>query len=114
MGNRKRLACLHPRTAFVDFVQGRWEDKAAWVSGALFGEDVEKTSKSLLIRARDGEEAAWQRIVDLYQPMIQNWLYRQAIQRQEADDLTQDVLALAIKNLKNVSHSVLAGPFRNG
>jgi RNA polymerase sigma-70 factor (ECF subfamily) len=74
---------------------------------------VEKTSKSLLIRARDGEESAWQRIVDLYQPMIQNWLYRQAIQRQEADDLTQDVLALVIKNLKNFAHSGRSGAFRS-
>jgi RNA polymerase sigma factor (sigma-70 family) len=84
---------------------------------ALRGADTspagpEETSKSLLYRASEGEPEAWQRLVDLYQPMIQGWLNRFCVQRQEADDLTQDVLAILIRRFKDFSHAGHRGAFR--
>jgi RNA polymerase sigma-70 factor (ECF subfamily) len=74
---------------------------------------MENTSRSLLLRAVDGDESSWQRFVDLYQPMIRTWLGRYAVQPQEADDLTQDVLAVVIRELKRFSHSGRPGAFRS-
>lgn len=71
------------------------------------------TGKSLLLRARSGDEVAWKRLVDVYQPMIHGWLLRQNIHPQEADDLTQDVLAILVKELGNFTHSGRPGAFRN-
>jgi RNA polymerase sigma-70 factor (ECF subfamily) len=86
----------------IDFPIGGCDDASA-----------DKTSKSLLLQAQDGAEAAWRRIVELYEPLIRGWLYRQAVPRQEADDLTQDVLALVLKNLKDFRPAEHGGSFRS-
>lgn len=57
------------------------------------------TSLPLLSRARGGDEAAWRTIVDLYSPMILNWCRRWHMQPHDAEDITQDVLASAFRNL---------------
>jgi RNA polymerase sigma-70 factor (ECF subfamily) len=68
---------------------------------------------SLLYRARQGEEHAWRRLVDLYQPLIRGWLIRQHVQPQEADDLCQDVLAVLVKELPRFEHAGRPGAFRS-
>jgi RNA polymerase sigma-70 factor (ECF subfamily) len=74
---------------------------------------MDNTHISLLLRARGGEEAAWRRIVDLYQPLIHGWLSRQGVLLQEADDLTQDILAALVRELARFSHSGRPGAFRS-
>lgn len=71
-----------------------------------------ETSKSLLLKASNGDEAAWSRLVALYQPMIQGWLRRHGIDEQEADDLCQDVLASLVAGLKRFDHIGRVGAFR--
>jgi RNA polymerase sigma-70 factor (ECF subfamily) len=71
-----------------------------------------ETNHSLLVRAGAGEELAWQRFVALYQPMIRGWLTRFSVSLQEAEDLTQDVLVVMVRELKNFSPSGRAGAFR--
>src|SRR4051812_3707779 len=73
---------------------------------------METTRLSLLQRGRDGDETAWRQIVALYQPLISAWLIRQQIQPQEAEDLTQDVLALVVKELPRFEHAGTTGAFR--
>jgi RNA polymerase sigma-70 factor (ECF subfamily) len=61
---------------------------------------VLETSLSLLERLQtepDGE--SWQRLVDIYTPLIRGWLQRDPTLREEADDLTQEVLSVLIKEL---------------
>ena len=71
------------------------------------------TSVSLLDRLRDSPDAAsWQRLVDLYAPLIQTWLRRQGLQPADADDLAQDVLAVLIRELPTFQHRG-AGAFRS-
>jgi RNA polymerase sigma-70 factor (ECF subfamily) len=73
---------------------------------------VPETSKSLLLRAGGGDETAWARLVDLYQPMIRAWLLRHLVHPQEADDLTQDVLAVLVRELARFAHAGRPGSFR--
>ena len=73
---------------------------------------MQETSKSLLLRAGAGDGVAWERLVGLYQPMIRAWLLRHLVHSQEADDLTQDVLAVVVRDLARFAHAGRAGSFR--
>jgi WD40 repeat protein/DNA-directed RNA polymerase specialized sigma24 family protein len=73
---------------------------------------MENTRTSLLRRARQGEESAWRRVVELYQPLIRAWLLRQRLSPQEAEDLTQDILAVLVKELPRFEHGGRPGAFR--
>lgn len=59
------------------------------------------TSASLLERIREKPtNSDWQRIVDLYTPLIRSWLSRQArLQPGDVDDLVQEVLAVLVRRL---------------
>jgi RNA polymerase sigma-70 factor (ECF subfamily) len=74
---------------------------------------MENTQVSLLRRAQQGEESAWRRLVDLYQPLIRACLLRQRVHPQEAEDLTQDVLAVLVKELPRFEHAGRPGAFRS-
>jgi len=59
-----------------------------------------ETSVSLLERLRTGsDEAAWQRLDDLYQPLIRRWLLRHPGLGDEAADIVQDVMEVLIREL---------------
>jgi RNA polymerase sigma-70 factor (ECF subfamily) len=73
---------------------------------------MDTTRLSLLQRCRGGDDVAWRQIVALYQPLIRSWLLRQHIQLQEADDLTQDVLAVVVQKLPVFEHGGSPGAFR--
>jgi RNA polymerase sigma-70 factor (ECF subfamily) len=63
------------------------------------------TSVSLLDRLRLSPDAAsWQRLVELYGPLIQDWLRRHGLQPADADDLAQDVLAVLVRELPQFQH----------
>jgi RNA polymerase sigma-70 factor (ECF subfamily) len=73
---------------------------------------MDTTQLSLLQRGKEGEETAWRAIVALYQPLIHAWLVKQNIALQEADDLTQDVLAVIVRELPRFEHPGKPGAFR--
>jgi RNA polymerase sigma-70 factor (ECF subfamily) len=73
---------------------------------------MNETNPSLLYRATGGDEAAWERIVVLYQPMIRGWLQRHGVHPQEAADLAQEVLAVVVRELKHFAHAGHTGSFR--
>jgi RNA polymerase sigma-70 factor (ECF subfamily) len=73
---------------------------------------VDKTSRSLLLRAQQGQQEAWRRLVDLYQPLIRSWLVREGVHAQDAEDLGQDVLAVLVKELARFAHAGRPGAFR--
>src|SRR5262249_10545500 len=54
----------------------------------------------------------WRRLVDLYTPLIRAWLRRHALQDPDADDLTQDVLGVLVRELPNFRHDLRRGAFR--
>jgi DNA-directed RNA polymerase specialized sigma24 family protein len=53
------------------------------------------TSFSLLNRLRLQPDAeSWQRLVDLYTPLIQGWLRQHSVPAADAEDLTQEVMTV--------------------
>ena len=74
---------------------------------------MSETSASLLDRLRDNpDDQSWQRLVDLYTPLIRGWLRRHGLAQADADDLTQDVLAVVVRELPGFEHGGRAGAFR--
>jgi RNA polymerase sigma-70 factor (ECF subfamily) len=74
---------------------------------------MSETSFNLLERLREGpNDTAWQRMVDLYTPLIRNWLRRYSLQDQDADDLVQDVLAVVVRKLPEFKKKPQVGAFR--
>jgi RNA polymerase sigma-70 factor (ECF subfamily) len=61
---------------------------------------MSKTPISLLERLRQPEEqAAWERFVQLYTPLLHHWARRLGLQGQEAADLVQDVFTLLVAKM---------------
>jgi RNA polymerase sigma-70 factor, ECF subfamily len=48
------------------------------------------TSNSLLLRACGGEAIAWQRVVQIYGPLVYSWARKTGLQPQDAADVTQE------------------------
>ncbi len=66
---------------------------------------MDSTSVSLLRRLRQpDQEAAWQRFVELYAPLIYYWARGQGLNETDAGDLVQDVLALLVTKLREFEY----------
>ncbi|MCH7726101.1 MAG: sigma-70 family RNA polymerase sigma factor, partial [Planctomycetes bacterium] len=74
---------------------------------------MDKTSLTLLERLRNSkDELAWQTLADIYTPLLRHWIRRYEVQAADADDLVQEVLTVAARELPNFSHSGRTGAFR--
>jgi RNA polymerase sigma-70 factor (ECF subfamily) len=72
-----------------------------------------ETSATLLQRLNDrSDSVAWQRLVDLYTPLINAWLRRQDVSAEDAEDLTQEVLGIVVREVSQFRHNGRAGAFR--
>ena len=72
-----------------------------------------ETSQTLLdelCRSPNGD--SWERLVDLYTPLLCGWLSRYNVQDSDADDLIQDVLMVVMKELPSFRHNRQQGAFR--
>jgi RNA polymerase sigma-70 factor (ECF subfamily) len=72
----------------------------------------EKTSLSLLERARGNDAAAWHRLVDLYQPLVRHWISREGLRTENAEDVAQEVFAAAAAGLKDFRRDRPGDTFR--
>jgi RNA polymerase sigma-70 factor (ECF subfamily) len=70
------------------------------------------TSLSLLQRIRNGDASGWQRVVDLYAPLVQHWCRRWGIQPADADDLVQEVFHSAAQGITTFRHDRAGDTFR--
>jgi RNA polymerase sigma-70 factor (ECF subfamily) len=74
---------------------------------------LSETPVSLLERLRlQPDVGSWQRLIDLYTPLIRGWLGRQALQQTDIDDVTQEVLSVIVRELPNFHHDLRPGAFR--
>jgi RNA polymerase sigma-70 factor (ECF subfamily) len=74
---------------------------------------MNETSLSLLSRlCRLPESDNWNRLVDLYAPLIRAWLRKYDIQDSDADDLVQEVLLAVSKDIRKFKHGGQPGAFR--
>jgi RNA polymerase sigma-70 factor (ECF subfamily) len=72
------------------------------------------TPVSLLDRLRLCPDAAsWRRLVDLYTHIIRGWLRRHALHPQDADDLTQEILTVIVREVPHFQHNQQRGAFRH-
>ena len=75
---------------------------------------MENTSLTLLARLQaDGGSDAWQRLFDLYHPLLIGWLKKYDVQLTDAEDLAQEVLLAVSKSLPSFEHNGRAGAFRS-
>jgi RNA polymerase sigma-70 factor (ECF subfamily) len=71
------------------------------------------TSQSLLERARDSRDGdSWRRLTDLYLPLIRRWVRPNVAQMADADDVTQDVLQMLVRELPRFQRDSRPGAFR--
>lgn len=76
---------------------------------------MSETSASLLDTLRQSADpAAWQRLVDLYTPLVRTWLRRHASRMpdHDADDVVQEVLTVVFRRLPEFHRGERTGSFR--
>ena len=74
---------------------------------------MHETSLSLLERLRHSpENEGWNRLADLYTPLLRAWLRRYDVQDSDANDLVQEVLLAVSKDLGKFEHRGQPGAFR--
>lgn len=74
---------------------------------------MNETSLSLLHRLRHSPESeSWDRLVELYTPLIRAWLRKYDVQDSDAEDLLQEVLLAVSKDLAKFEHQGQPGAFR--
>lgn len=71
------------------------------------------TSATLLDRLKDARDSdAWNRLMELYTPLIRCWAERLNIRGADADDLVQDVLTVVVRRFPEFVHPQQPGAFR--
>jgi RNA polymerase sigma-70 factor (ECF subfamily) len=60
---------------------------------------LEATSLSLLARARNRDARAWERMVDLYAPLVYHWCRRADLSREDTADVFQEVFRSVSEHL---------------
>src|SRR3954447_22189611 len=73
---------------------------------------MDETRESLLVRAPNGEVAAWGDLAGPDPPLILGWLHRQGVQGGDLEDLGQEVLLSVVRHLPGFRHSRQRGAFR--
>lgn len=71
-----------------------------------------RTSLSLLDRARGRDEEAWRRLVSLYQPLVLFWCRRSGFGNEDAHDVAQEVFAAVSRRLADFRRDNESGTFR--
>jgi RNA polymerase sigma-70 factor (ECF subfamily) len=73
----------------------------------------EVTSLSLLARLNNPQDAtAWDDFHRLYAPLLRRWLMQRGVQPQDADDVVQEVLRIAVAEMGRFEHSGRTGALR--
>lgn len=73
---------------------------------------METTNLTLLGQAARGSNASWVRLERLYRPFMTGWFMSKGIYLADAEDLSQDVLTVLVKELPSFQHSGNTGAFR--
>ena len=71
-----------------------------------------ETSLSLLRRARDNDQQAWSRIIDLYRPLVRYWCRQANCPDAEVEDMVQEVFTAAAVGLSAFRHDRRGDSFR--
>lgn len=58
------------------------------------------TSRSLLVRIRDNDSEAWDRLIMLYTPLVYHWSRKQCLTDQDIPDVVQEVFRAVARNIQ--------------
>ena len=70
------------------------------------------TSLSLLERARAQDQAAWERLVSLYTPLVVYWARQMGLQEADAADIAQEVFKAVAEHIGTFQRTREGGTFR--
>jgi RNA polymerase sigma-70 factor (ECF subfamily) len=70
------------------------------------------TSLGLLERARSHDAAAWDRLVQLYSPLVDRWCRQASLQDADAADVRQEVFLAVARGLDHFRRDSAGGTFR--
>jgi RNA polymerase sigma-70 factor (ECF subfamily) len=76
------------------------------------GSSAGSTSPSLLERVRADDEAAWDRLVTLYAPLVWHWCRRWDLQDADQADIVQEVFRAVAVHIRNFRHESDGDTFR--
>ena len=79
--------------------------------GGVF-RDSRSASTSLLQKLKTHDEAAWQRVLDLYVPLVFSWCRRSGIPSQDSADVVQEVFRAVLRGIAEFRYSQPADTFR--
>lgn len=75
---------------------------------------MDETSLSLLDRVcQQTDSESWDRLVELYAPLLRRWLKRYEVQHADAEDLLQEVFTVLVRELPKFKHNRRTGAFRS-
>jgi RNA polymerase sigma-70 factor (ECF subfamily) len=78
----------------------------------LLPREEPSTRPSLLRRARDGSEQAWQNLVQIYGPIVYRWMRRCGAQSADAADVMQETLLAVSRALSRFDEHAAEATFR--
>ena len=74
---------------------------------------VNETHLSMLARVQATQIGhSWNEFSQMYDGMIQSWLFRQGVQSQDADDIRQEVMTIVLRRIGEFQHNGRTGAFR--
>jgi RNA polymerase sigma-70 factor, ECF subfamily len=73
---------------------------------------ADRTSASLLQRARANDRDAWERLVHLYAPLVSRWCRRWGVSGADAEDVVQEVFQATAASLSNFRKAKPGDTFR--
>jgi RNA polymerase sigma-70 factor (ECF subfamily) len=76
------------------------------------GEAGSSTSLSLLDRVRSNDQAAWERFVSLYTPLVEWWCRRYGLQDADTADVRQQVFLAVARRIEEFRREQASGSFR--
>lgn len=79
---------------------------------ARAGSAADETSLTLLEGARRRDVDAWQRLLDLYSPLLRHWVRRWGVRPEDVDDVTQDVFQAVATGLDGFRRDRARDSFR--
>jgi RNA polymerase sigma-70 factor, ECF subfamily len=74
--------------------------------------DSRSASTSLMQRLKTHDEAAWQRVLDLYVPLVFSWCRRSGIPAQDSADVVQEVFRAVLRGIAEFRYSQPNDTFR--
>jgi RNA polymerase sigma-70 factor (ECF subfamily) len=74
--------------------------------------DDDRTPVSLLDQLRHNTPGAWERVLDLYRPLVAFWCRRAGLRGADLEDITQEVFAAAVAGFSTFRHDRPGDTFR--